>query len=266
MTVTLENVLLIGSLLLFVSLLAGKTGYKLGVPTLLLFLVLGMITGSDGLGLKLNNPNISQAIGVIALCTILFSGGMDTKLSDIKPIAKEGIALATLGVLLTAFFVGGFIYLITNHFNIGIRFTLLESMLVASLMSSTDSASVFSILRSKGLKLKHNLRPTLELESGSNDPMAFMLIVFFIQLIQNPIEPNYTYAIMNFFIQMAIGAFSGFVLGRFAIWIINKIELFNDALLFSFHCILCFLYFFVYRFYSRERLFSSLYRRINHWQ
>ncbi|MBP7102455.1 MAG: potassium/proton antiporter [Bacteroidales bacterium] len=230
MIITLENILLIGSLLLFVSLLAGKTGYKLGVPTLLLFLILGMITGTDGLGVELNNPYISQAIGVIALCTILFSGGMDTKFSDIKPIVREGIVLATLGVLFTALFVGFFIFIITNYFNVGVRFTLLESMLLSSIMSSTDSASVFSILRSKGLKLKHNLRPTLELESGSNDPMAYMLIIFFIQLIENPSDPNYGYAIMDFFIQMAIGGFGGFILGKFAIWIINKIELFNDAL------------------------------------
>ncbi|HOS15475.1 MAG TPA: cation:proton antiporter, partial [Bacteroidales bacterium] len=155
MAFTLENILLIGSVLLFISLLAGKTGYKLGVPTLLLFLFLGMITGTDGLGIELNNPHTAQAIGIIALCSILFSGGMDTRLSDIKPIATQGVVLATLGVLLTAFIVGGFIYLISNYFNIGIHFTFLESMLLASIMSSTDSASVFSILRSKGLRLKH---------------------------------------------------------------------------------------------------------------
>jgi cell volume regulation protein A len=107
MAFTLENILLIGSVLLFISLLAGKTGYKLGVPTLLLFLFLGMITGTDGLGIELNNPHTAQAIGIIALCSILFSGGMDTRLSDIKPIATQGVVLATLGVLLTAFIVGG---------------------------------------------------------------------------------------------------------------------------------------------------------------
>jgi len=115
MAFTLENILLIGSVLLFISLLAGKTGYKLGVPTLLLFLFLGMITGTDGLGIELNNPHTAQAIGIIALCSILFSGGMDTRLSDIKPIATQGVVLATLGVLLTAFIVGGFIYLISNY-------------------------------------------------------------------------------------------------------------------------------------------------------
>ena len=230
MAFTLENILLIGSVLLFISLLAGKTGYKLGVPTLLLFLFLGMITGTDGLGIELNNPHTAQAIGIIALCSILFSGGMDTRLSDIKPIATQGVVLATLGVLLTAFIVGGFIYLISNYFYIGIHFTFLESMLLASIMSSTDSASVFSILRSKGLRLKHNLKPTLELESGSNDPMAFMLTIVFIQLIQNPIQQNIGYAVLNFFMQMSIGAVSGYLLGKISIWIINKIELFNDSL------------------------------------
>ena len=195
MAFTLENILLIGSVLLFISLLAGKTGYKLGVPTLLLFLFLGMITGTDGLGIELNNPHTAQAIGIIALCSILFSGGMDTRLSDIKPIATQGVVLATLGVLLTAFIVGGFIYLISNYFNIGIHFTFLESMLLASIMSSTDSASVFSILRSKGLRLKQNLKPTLELESGSNDSHGFYVDHVFIQLIQNPIEQNIGYAV-----------------------------------------------------------------------
>ncbi|NLJ81940.1 MAG: potassium/proton antiporter [Bacteroidales bacterium] len=231
MTITIESALLVGSLLLFFSLLAGKTGYRFGVPTLLLFLLLGMLAGSDGLlGMEMHNPRIPQAIGVIALSTILFSGGMDTKFSDIKPIVKEGIILSTLGVLLTALLVGGFIYFITNFFNIGIKFNILESFLLASIMSSTDSASVFSILRSKGLKLRHKIRPMLELESGSNDPMAFMLTILFIQLIQGSSENLYGYAIADFFIQMTVGGLAGYALGRVAVWVINKINLFNDSL------------------------------------
>ncbi|HBG54014.1 MAG TPA: potassium/proton antiporter, partial [Rikenellaceae bacterium] len=100
MTITAENILLIGSVLLFFSLLAGKTGYKFGVPTLLLFLVVGMVFGSEGLGLQFSNPKIAQFIGVVALSIILFSGGMDTKYEEIKPIAPQGVILATLGVLL----------------------------------------------------------------------------------------------------------------------------------------------------------------------
>ena len=230
MGLTLENILLLGSILLFISLLAGKTGYKLGVPTLLLFLLLGMITGTDGLGIEVNNPNSALAIGTVALCSILFSGGMDTHLNDIKPIAAQGVVLATLGVLLTAFFVGGFIYIISNYFSIGIHFTFLESMLLASIMSSTDSASVFSILRAKSLRLKHNLKPTLELESGSNDPMAFMLTIVFIQLIQSPLAHSIGHAVLDFFMQMSIGALGGYALGKISIWIINRIELFNDSL------------------------------------
>ena len=104
MAITAENILLIGSILLFFSLLAGKTGYKFGVPTLLLFLFVGMIFGSEGMGLQFSNPKTAQFIGVVALCVILFSGGMDTRYEEIKPIAAQGVILATLGVLLTAIF------------------------------------------------------------------------------------------------------------------------------------------------------------------
>ena len=130
----------------------------------------------------------------------------------------------------SAFFVGGFIYIISNYFSIGIHFTFLESMLLASIMSSTDSASVFSILRAKSLRLKHNLKPTLELESGSNDPMAFMLTIVFIQLIQSPLAHSIGHAVLDFFMQMSIGALGGYALGKISIWIINRIELFNDSL------------------------------------
>ena len=109
---------------------------------------------------------------MIALSIILFSGGMDTKLSEIKPIASQGVVLATLGVLVTTAITGYFIFWLTGLVAGYETLTLAESLLMAAVMSSTDSASVFSILRSKGVYLKQRLRPTLELESGSNDPMA----------------------------------------------------------------------------------------------
>ena len=165
------NILLIGSILLFISVIAGKAGYKFGVPALLLFLGVGMIFGSDGLGIQFHNPHEAQFIGVIALSIILFSGGMDTKFTEIKPIAGSGVILATIGVLITTIITGGFIYYISGYIPNCPNLTLMESMLLAAVMSSTDSASVFSILRSKGLGLKQRLRPVLELESGSNDPI-----------------------------------------------------------------------------------------------
>ncbi|MCL1936968.1 MAG: potassium/proton antiporter [Candidatus Azobacteroides sp.] len=228
-SLTAENLLLIGSILLFISLLAGKTSYKVGIPTLLLFLVIGMLAGSDGVGIHFNNPKAAQFIGVIALNIILFSGGMDTKYAEIKPIIIPGFILSIVGVLLTAFFTGCFIYWITNDWIVSITFSFVESLLLASVMSSTDSASVFSLLRSKGLSLKENLRPLLEFESGSNDPMAYMLTISFIAVIQNPTN-SLGHMVLFFFMQLFIGSLIGFVLGKLSVRLINKINLDNDSL------------------------------------
>ena len=115
MDLTIENILLVGSLLLFISIIAGKTSYKFGVPTLVLFLGIGMLAGEDGIGgIAFDDPNIAQLIGVISLNFILFSGGLDTNWQAVKPILKEGIALSTLGVLLTAVSLGTFVYYVTD--------------------------------------------------------------------------------------------------------------------------------------------------------
>jgi len=224
-----ENLLLFGSILLFISLLAGKTSYKLGIPTLLLFLLIGMIAGSDGLGIHFHNPKEAQFIGVIALNIILFSGGMDTKYEEIRPIILPGFILSIVGVLLTAIFTGIFIYWLTNDWIVSITFSFLESLLLASVMSSTDSASVFSLLRSKGLSLKENLRPLLEFESGSNDPMAYMLTITLIAVINNPGNSLWM-MVLFFFMQLIIGSLVGYFFGKLSVRLINKINLDNDSL------------------------------------
>lgn len=229
MHITVELFLLIISVLLFISLLVGKMGSRFGVPTLLLFLLIGVMFGSDGLGIEFNSPKVAQAIGVVALNIILFSGGMDTRMNEIKPIAVQGLVLATIGVLLTALITGVFIYWLTNNFFNAVTFSLLESLLLASVMSSTDSASVFSILRSKNLSLKENLRPLLEFESGSNDPMAYMLTIILIQLLQSP-EIDAWSAAWMFVKQLVFGGLAGYFLGKVFVRIINKINLDNDAL------------------------------------
>lgn len=229
MNITIELFLLIASILLFFSLIVGKSGYRFGVPVLLLFLFIGFAAGSDGLGLQFGSPKIAQYIGVFALNIILFSGGMDTRFSEIKPVAVKGIVLATVGVLLTALITGLFIYWLTNNIIHSVTFSLVESLLLASVMSSTDSASVFAILRSKGLSLKENLRPLLELESGSNDPMAFMLTIVLIQLLQTPDVGGWEIALV-FSKQLVIGALGGFLIGKMAVKLINRINLDNDAL------------------------------------
>ncbi len=246
MSISIDLFILIGSVLLFFSLVVGKTGYKFGVPTLLVFLLIGIGAGGEGLGLQFGSPYVAQYIGVVALSIILFSGGLDTRFSEIRPIVLPGIVLATLGVMLTALVTGFFIYWLTNSLFHSVTFSLLESLLLAGVMSSTDSASVFSILRSRGLSLKENLRPLLELESGSNDPMAFMITIVLVQLLQTPDVSGWE-VLFVFLKQLTLGVVSGFILGKMAVRIINKINLDNDAL---YSVLLLTVMFFLYGFTS----------------
>lgn len=232
-SISIEYILLFTSILFFISLLASRAGSRFGIPVLLLFLSVGMFFGTDGIGIEFNNYKTAQAVGTLALCIILFSGGLDTKFHEIKPIALQGGILATIGVFLTAIITGSFIYYVVNPLIPNVNLSFLESMLLASVMSSTDSASVFSILRSKGVALKHRLRPLLELESGSNDPMAYMLTVILIGMIgtaETGEGIHYGQAALDFFLQLSVGALAGFVLGKVSIWLINKIVLSNDSL------------------------------------
>ena len=229
MVISPENILLVGAILLFLSVLVGKTGAKFGVPALLLFLGVGMLAGSDGFGIYFDSPQIAQFIGTVALCIILFSGGMDTHYREIKPILAPGVTLATLGVLMTTIITGLFIYSLSDLLPGNFQLGLLESMLLAAVMSSTDSASVFSILRSKGISLKERLRPTLELESGSNDPMAYMLTILLIQVIEIGVI-DWPHSIVLLFMQLSIGAAAGFALGYAIVWIIIRINVPNESL------------------------------------
>lgn len=229
MLFTAENILLIGSILIFVSILISKTGYRFGIPTLLLFLLVGMLFGSDGLGLQFNNAKDAQFIGMIALSIILFTGGMDTRISDIKPVMKQGLVLSTAGVILTTVITGLFIFYISEWDRTNIFLPLIVSMLLAATMSSTDSASVFSILRSQNINLKNNLRPMLELESGSNDPMAYMLTIALINIIQSG-ELSIGTVVKDLLIQFLFGALTGYGLGKAATFIIRRINLSNSSL------------------------------------
>ncbi|MCF4101049.1 potassium/proton antiporter [Gillisia sp. M10.2A] len=218
MNLTIENILLIGSILLLISIFAGKTSYKFGVPTLLLFLAIGMLAGSDGIGgIRFDDPKLAQFIGIVSLNFILFSGGLDTNWTSVKPILWEGITLSTLGVLLTAVSLGTFVWFVTD-------FTIYESLLLGSIVSSTDAAAVFSILRSKSLALKNNLRPTLELESGSNDPMAYVLTIAFLTLVIHQ-DQSFISIIPLFLQQMILGGAVGIAFGMLSKYIINNIKL-----------------------------------------
>lgn len=223
MTFSSENILLLGSLLLFVSILASKTSFKFGIPTLILFLIVGMLAGSDGPGgIYFNDPHVAQFLGVVSLNFILFSGGLDTRWESIRPVLKTGIALSTVGVLITAVCVGLFSSYLLN-------ISLREGMLLGAIVSSTDAAAVFSILRSKNVGLKGRLRPLLEFESGSNDPMAYFLTMSCVQLVAEP-QTALIDLLPKFFIGMGLGAVCGYGAGRLMKWIVNHIHLSIEGL------------------------------------
>lgn len=223
----IEYYLLVGAVLLIIAVLAGKVAYRFGAPALLLFLGVGILFGYDLI--TFDSPEAAQVVGMIALCIILFSGGMDTKFSEIRPVIAPGVVLATAGVMMTAFIVGGFVWLVSPHVGYAVSFPL--ALLLAATMSSTDSASVFSILRTKKQGLRENLRPLLELESGSNDPMAYILTVLLIGVLsKGPADMSLGSSIGMFFIQMFVGSLLGYGFGRGTVSVINRIGLNNPSL------------------------------------
>lgn len=230
MIFTAENILLIGAILIFCAIMISKTGYRFGIPTLLLFLLVGMGFGTDGLGLEFNSAKDAQFIGMIALSIILFTGGMDTKLRDIKPVMAQGMILSTVGVLLTTLLTGGFIFWLSGFSSMNIAMPILTSLLLAATMSSTDSASVFNLLRSQRMNLKENLKPMLELESGSNDPMAYMLTIALIQVIASGSGFDIGLLVKDLLVQFFVGGVMGYAFGRLAVWLINKVNLSNSSL------------------------------------
>lgn len=224
MEISPDNIILVAAILIFVSIIVSRASSKFGIPTLLIFLVVGMLFGSDGLGVQFYNAKVAQFIGMISLSIILFSGGMDTKFKEIKPVLAQGVVLSTLGVLITALLTGFFINWVTGFEFTNVYLPLAVSLLLASTMSSTDSASVFNILRTQKIKLKNNLRPTLELESGSNDPMAYMLTIALIQYISSSslgIAP----IVGSFLLQFIVGGVIGFAVGKLSVKLINKVQI-----------------------------------------
>ena len=234
-----ELVLLVLSLLFFASIFTDKIGYKFGVPALLLFLAVGMLFGPDGIGRLFNEDGMgymlsvgsAQAIGTVALCIILFSGGMDTKLSEIRPVMAPGLTLATIGVLLTALITGVIIYYIFGWLNAVASVSIWVALLMASTMSSTDSASVFSILRTNGVGLKHSLRPLLELESGANDPMAYVLTTTLIGVVTaSAADISILEIVQTIIVQLVMGAVMGFLFGKGIVELMRKVQLSNESL------------------------------------
>ncbi|MFV9505126.1 MAG: potassium/proton antiporter [Oscillochloridaceae bacterium umkhey_bin13] len=218
-----EITMLIGALLVLLSILATRTSSRLGVPGLLIFLGIGMLAGSDGPGgIAFADYAFAQAIGVVALVYILFSGGLDTDWPAIRPVLLQGIVLANLGVLLSALLMSGFAVLI-----LGFDWQL--ALLLGAIVSSTDAAAVFSVMRERGVNLKHNLEPLIELESGSNDPIAVFLTVGLVGLIMTP-GSSLLSLVPSFLLQMALGAGGGWLFGLLIVWIVNRVRLQQEGL------------------------------------
>ncbi|MBC7888708.1 MAG: potassium/proton antiporter [Ferruginibacter sp.] len=223
MIIEAGNILLIGSILLLISIIAGKTTSKLGVPTLIFFLIVGILAGSEGIGgIHFENAEMAQLIGIVALNFILFSGGLDTNWKVISPVLWKGVMLSTVGVFVTAFSVGLFVHL-------AFGFSLAEGVLLGAIVSATDAAAVFSILRNKGIGLKGYLRPVLELESGSNDPMAYFLTISLTTIVATG-NVDFDGLVVSFLKEFIIGGAIGYLMGKASVWLINNIRLETEGL------------------------------------
>ncbi len=225
-----DNLLLLLSIVIITALFVSQVGYKFGVPSLLLFLAVGMAFGQDGVGIRFDNFDIAQSVGNIALTVILLAGGMETDFRSIKPVLRQGVVLSTLGVLFTVAFTGGFIWFLSMRMPQALPFGVLGCFLLAAAMSSTDSASVFNILRGSRLKLTNNLGSVLELESGSNDPVAYVLTITLVQIITAGNAPKTPIVVLTLLFQIIIGAGVGVGMGYLGRWMIRRIRLSGSAL------------------------------------
>jgi len=221
--VSIEFALLIAAALTLLSVLASKLSDRLAVPALLLFLLIGILAGSEGVGgIYFDNYQAAKSIGIVALIFIIFLGGIDTSWKSIKPIILPGIVLSTFGVFFTALIVGFFATMI-------LKFTLIEGLLLGAIVSSTDAAAVFSVLRSRKISLKRNLKPLLEFESGSNDPMAVFLTIGLLNILVKTNMAPLDIA-LSFILDMGIGAVMGFLMAKVTVATINRVKLEYEGL------------------------------------
>lgn len=220
----METYILVSALLFLACVVFSKFSDRYGIPVLLIFIFVGMFAGSEGiLKIYFDNAKATQDIGMLCLILILFSGGFNTSFKLVRPVLKEGIILATLGVVLTAAVVAGVCHLV-------LQIPLNDSLLLGAIISSTDAAAVFTIMRSKGLKLKNNIAPLLELESGSNDPMAIFLTIAVIEMITLSQMPSLTNFFITMLTQFVLAFVCAYVFGSLMPFIINKIKLGSSGL------------------------------------
>jgi potassium/hydrogen antiporter len=214
----LESLLLWVAILILAGVASSKLSDKFAIPVLLLFLTIGILAGSEGIGgIEFDNPGLAKSIGVVALIFIIFSGGLDTDWRETRPVVWPGIVLSTLGVLLTAAITGFFAVQV-------LKFSLLEGMLLGSIVSSTDAAAVFGVLRSKRIHLARPLKPLLEFESGSNDPMAVFLTVGFISVLTVQGTSVLT-LVPRLLLDMGVGAAVGLLAGKLIALVLRRLKL-----------------------------------------
>ncbi|MBM3244902.1 MAG: potassium/proton antiporter [Candidatus Omnitrophica bacterium] len=221
--IPLEVFLLVAAILTLVSVLASKLSDRFAVPALLFFLVIGMVAGSEGLGkIYFDNYLVAKSFGIVALIFIIFLGGIDTAWRSVRYLIMPGLILSTAGVFITALVVGFFAVWI-------LKFTLIEGLLLGAIVSSTDAAAVFSVLRSKRISLKGGLKPLLELESGSNDPMAVFLTVGLLGILSGNGVTGLSMAI-SFVLNMGVGALVGYLMAKLTVTVVNRVKLEYEGL------------------------------------
>ncbi len=214
----IDGLILVCGILILLGIASSKLSARLGVPVLVLFLLLGMLAGSEGLGgIRFDDYELAHAIGTVALALILFDGGLGTSLEAVRQVWKPALSLATIGVLVTSVLTG-----LSAMWVLG--FTWWEGLLLGSIVGSTDAAAVFAVLRMGGVSLPHKLVATIEIESGSNDPMAIFMTVGCIEILTGHRE--FGWNLLGMFIQeMGIGAIVGIGMGLVAVRIVNRISL-----------------------------------------
>ncbi len=209
---------LVGAILLLLSILASKASSRIGIPSLVLFIMIGILAGAEGIGgIQFNNPLLVQFLGVLALIFILFSAGFDTKAVLARPVLWQGIGLATFGVIITALLVAAFAYYV-------VPLPIAHSLLLGAIVSATDASAVFLILRSQNVSMNRHLKNLLEFESGSNDPMAIFLTLVCLKFLQTQNLSIFDMIFM-FVSQLVVGLLVGFSMGKLIPFIFNKLKL-----------------------------------------
>lgn len=212
----MSGIMIIGALILITCMLSTKVFYKFGVPVLLIFIILGMVVGSDGLvGIHFDDFDFTGKLCSLGLVFIMFYGGFGTNWKMAKPVVVPSALMSSLGVLITAILTGLFCSFV-------LKMPILEALLIGTVVASTDYASVSTVLRSQKLNLKGSIASLLELESGSNDPMAYMLTLLVLSLMKNPESMSLGNVLLSIMLQISIGIIIGAILAKITIIVLRR--------------------------------------------